>query len=221
MLLSDLLSLFIALAYVAIVVAIAETLRRTFNFPVDFTRKFVHVGVGMSAFAVTLIFRTWYIAIIGPLAFILVNYFSYRYQIFRGIETGQGSQLGTIYFPLAFSMLIPLLWSQPALLAASLMPMTWGDSFAAILGARFGSHPFTILNQRRSIEGSLTMFVFSFVATFAALTIFAAPFERSMLLAFPTAVIATIVEALSPWGLDNLTVPIASAIVLVPLSGLK
>lgn len=220
MLPSDLLSLFIAFSYVAIVIAIAETLRRAFNFPVDFTRKFVHVGIGMSAFAVTIIFRAWYIALIGPLVFILMNYLSYRYQIFRGIETGHWGQLGTIYFPLSFAILIPLLWSQPSLLAASLMPMTWGDSFAAILGGRFGSHKFAIFNHTRSVEGSLAMFVVSFVAIFAALTIFAFPFRWCLILALPTAVVATIAEMFSPWGIDNLAVPLASAFVLVMLSSI-
>ncbi len=243
MLPSDLLSLLIAFAYVAIVIAIAEILRRVFDLPVEFTRKFVHVGVGMSALAVTTLFRAWYIAIIGPLVFILLNYLSYRYQIFRGIERGQVAnhraagtrtdlkpttpvmigegQLGTLYFPLAFTILIPLLWSQPAFLAASLMPLTWGDSFAAILGIRFGAHRFTIFDQTSSVEGSLAMFVFSFVATFAALIVFGMAAELSLGLALGTSIVATIVEAFSPWGLDNLTVPIASAIVLVALSGLK
>jgi dolichol kinase len=37
-------------------------------------------------------------------------------------------------------------------------------------------------------------------------------------LALAVALVATVVEALSPWGIDNLTVPLASALVLVVLS---
>ncbi len=212
---SDPLALAIAFVDVAVVLAVGEGLRRGLNLSVEFSRKFVHIAVGMIAFPLVWLFHAWYWAIIPPLVFIVVNYISYRRQIFMGMETGEENQLGTVYFPISFSILIALLWSAPALLVASLMPMTWGDAFAAILGRRFGAHPFTVFGQTRSLEGSLVMFVFSLVATFGALVVFAQPVAVSLLLAFAVALIAAVVESISPFGLDNLTVPLVSALVLV------
>ncbi len=220
-LLSDLLSLLIAFLYVSALIAIAEVLHHVWRVPVDITRKIVHVGVGMAAIALTIVFRDWYIAIIGPLAFILVNYVSYRVNLFRGIETGEQGQIGTVYFPLSFVILTPLLWSQPALLAASMMPLTWGDAAAAILGKRFGAHKFTVFSQSSSVEGALAMFVCSLLGTFFSLLLFGQTMFPSFALAVVTAFIATLVEALSPRGIDNLTVPIASAVLLVALSAFK
>ncbi len=220
MLPSDLLSLLVAFAYIIVLIAIAEILRRVFHVPVDITRKVVHVGVGMVAIALTIVFREWYIAIIGPLVFIIINYLSYRTGLFRGIETGEKEQLGTIYFPLAFVILTPPLWSQPAILAAAMMPLTWGDAAAAILGKRFGVHKFTLFNQTSSIEGSLAMFVFGFLGTYFALLLFGQSTGTSFLLSLVTAFAATIAEALSPKGIDNLTVPLMSAVVLVGLTSL-
>jgi phytol kinase len=219
MTLSDPLALVIAFLYVSIILALGEGLRRGLHLSVEFTRKFVHVGVGMIAFVIAALFQSWQFAIIPPLAFVVVNSISYRRQIFSGMETGEKGQLGTIYFPISFAILIPLLWSQPALLVASLMPMTWGDAFAAIVGRRWGVHKFTVLNHTRSVEGSAAMFVFSFAATFLALVAFAQPIAASLALALIVALGATIVEALSPFGIDNLTVPLVSAVVLVALSG--
>ncbi len=212
---SDPLALVLAFGYVSIILGLAEGLRRGLPLSVEFTRKFVHVGVGMIAFALVVFFREWYFAIIPPLIFIGVNYVSYRRQVLSVMETGEKNQLGTVYFPISFCILIPLLWSQPALLVASLMPMTWGDAFAAILGRHFGKHRFVVFGQTRSFEGSLTMFVFSLVATFCALVMFALPVTTSLPLALLTALGATVVEAISPWGIDNLTVPLISALVLV------
>ena len=155
MTISDPLALIIAFLYVSVVLAVSEMLRRGLRLSVDLTRKFVHIAVGMIAFPLVLLFQSWQFAIIPPLVFIVVNYISYRRQIFSGMETGERGQLGTIYFPISFSILIPLLWSQPALLVASLMPMTWGDAFAALIGQRFGTRKFTVLGQTRSIEGTL------------------------------------------------------------------
>ena len=219
MIFSDLVSLTIAFTYVAAIIGIAEILRRGFHLPVEFTRKFVHVGVGMSALVVTIVFRTWYIAVIGPIVFILLNYLSFKYQLFQGIETGLKGQKGTIYFPLAFAILIPLLWSQPEILGVSMMPLTWGDTAAALLGARFGMHKFSFFRQTSSVEGSLAMFLFSLIATCSALFIFGASFGFSMFLATATAFVATLAEMFSPWGIDNLTVPLVSALVLAALNG--
>lgn len=217
---SDPTALVLAFAYVSVILALAEGLRRGLHLSVEFTRKFVHVGVGMIAFALVVFFREWYWAIIPPFVFIAVNYVSYRRQVFAGIETGEQNQLGTVYFPISFCILIPLLWSQPRLLVASLMPLTWGDAFAAILGRRFGTHAFTVFGQTRSFEGTVAMFLFSLVATFFALIVFGQSTGPSLGLAIVTALVATVVEALSPWGIDNLTVPLASAVVLTASTSL-
>jgi phytol kinase len=136
------------------------------------------------------------------------------------METGAKDELGTVYFPISFAILIPLLWSQPALLVVSLMPLTWGDAFAAIIGSRFGRHKFTIFDKTRSIEGSITMFVFSFAASFIALLVFVTPLATALPLALGIALVAALVEAVSPLGIDNLTVPLATAAVLVLLDGI-
>jgi phytol kinase len=214
---SDTLALLIAFLYVSVVLALSEMLRRGLRLSVDLTRKFVHIAVGMIAFPLVLLFQTWQFAIIPPLVFIVVNYLSYRRQIFAGMETGERGQLGTVYFPISFSILIPLLWAQPALLVASLMPMTWGDAFAALIGQRYGKRKFTVLGQTRSIEGTLVMFAFSLPAVFLTLVFFAQPMATSFVVALVVALIASIVEALSPFGIDNLTVPLSSAAVLVAL----
>ncbi len=215
---SDPIALVLAFVYVAVILALGEGLRRTFKLSVEFTRKFVHVGVGMIAFVLVAVFKEWQWAIIPPLVFILLNYISYRRQLFTAMETGEKGQLGTVYFPISFSILIPLLWSQPVLLVASLMPMTWGDAFAAILGKLYGKHTFTVFGQTRSMEGTLVMFAFSFVAVFATLLFFAQPLDTSLILAFVVALVAALVEAVSPLGIDNLTVPLTSAVVLVVLN---
>lgn len=119
---SDPIALVIAFVYVSVILALGEGLRRGLLLSVDLTRKFVHIGVGMVAFLLVAFFKSWQFAIIPPLVFIVVNYVSYHRQIFAGMETGEKSELGTVYFPISFAVLIPPLWSQPALLVASLMP---------------------------------------------------------------------------------------------------
>lgn len=212
---SDWLALIISYVYVFAVIGVGEGLRKWRGYSTEFTRKLIHISVGLWAFGTVLLFQHWYFAIIPPLSFVLFNYISYRGEIFKSVETGEKGNLGTVYFPISFAIIICLLWERPNLLVASLMPMTWGDALAAVLGRRYGQRKYSVLGSTRSMEGSLAMFLFSWLSTFLALLLLPPlGWQTSLLYALAVAVFATLVEALSPWHIDNLTVPLLSAALL-------
>jgi phytol kinase len=199
-------------------IGIAEGLRKWRGYSVEFTRKFIHIAVGMWAFGTVLLFERRAFAIIPPLAFVAINALSYWRGTFKAMETGEKGQLGTVYFPLAFAALIWLLWGRPHLVVASLMPMTWGDALAAVLGRRIGQHRYTVARSTRSLEGSVVMFLASWAATLVALVLLVPePLGPAAAVgaAAATALGAAAIEAVSPWGIDNLTVPAMSALVLM------
>jgi len=216
---SDWLALVLSFVYVFVAIGIAEAMRRWRGYSTDFTRKFIHLTVGMWSVGTVLLFERWYMAIIPPVSFILLNYFSYRQETFKAMETGEKGNLGTVYFPLSFSLVIVLFWGSPHLLVASLMPMTWGDAMAAVLGRRYGQFRYTLWGSTRSLEGSVSMFLFAFMATFLVLWLFPPlSLGLSLLYALVVALLATLVEAVTPWHLDNLTVPLVSVLVLYLLA---
>ena len=212
---SDWLALIISYVYVFAMIGIGEGLRKWRGYSTEFTRKLIHISVGLWAFGTVLLFEHWYFAIIPPLSFVILNYISYRRDIFKSVETGEKGNLGTVYFPISFVIIICLFWESPHLLVASLMPMTWGDALAAILGRRYGQRKYSVLGSTRSVEGSLAMFLFSWLATFLALLLLPPlGWQVSVLYSLALAAFATLVEALSPWHIDNLTVPLLSAALL-------
>ena len=211
-------ALLVSFIYVFAAIGVAEGLRRWRGYSVEFTRKFIHVAVGMWAYGTVLLFENRAFAIIPPLAFVAINAFSYWQGTFKAMETGEKGQLGAIYFPISFAALLWLLWGRPHLLAASLMPMTWGDALAAVIGRRIGRRRYTIAGSTRSLEGSLVMFLAGWAATFAPLMLLAPePLAPTVALGIAaiTALGATVIEAVSPWGIDNLTVPSISALILL------
>jgi len=214
----DVIALIASFVYVFAMIGIAEGLRKWRGYSVDFTRKFIHIAVGMWAYGTVLLFERRVFAIIPPLSFVAINAFSYWQGTFKAMETGEKGQLGTIYFPISFSALIWLLWGHPHLMVASLMPMTWGDALAAVLGQRFGRRSYTVVGSTRSIEGSAVMFFVGWVATLIPLLLLAPTplgLPAALVAAAVTALGAALIEALSPWGIDNLTVPAVSALILV------
>jgi len=216
----DIIALIASFVYVFAMIGSAEALRSWRKYSVEFTRKFIHIAVGMWAFGTVLLFERRTFAIIPPLAFVAINALSYWRGTFKAMETGEKGQLGTIYFPISFAVLLWLLWGRPHLLVASLMPMTWGDALAAIVGRRIGQRRYTIAGSTRSLEGSAVMFLAGWIAMLVPLLLLApAPLApaTAMGIATTTALGATVIEAISPWGIDNLTVPAISALLLVLL----
>ena len=220
----DYTALLLSYAYVFAIIALGELLRRVGNRHIGFTRKFIHIGVGMWVLGTVLLFDTWQLALIPPATFVLINAFSYWRGTFKAMEAEEPGNLGTIYFPISFGALVYFLWDQPTLLVASMMPLTWGDALAAIMGQRYGHYHWTIGGRTRSVEGSVAMLLWSWIPTFLAL--FLMPYvvgetPVNWLMAFiysgAVSVVCTLVEALSPWGIDNLTVPAAAAFLLLAL----
>ncbi|MBN1139185.1 MAG: phosphatidate cytidylyltransferase [Anaerolineae bacterium] len=217
-------ALIVSFAYVFGVIAVAELLRRVGGRSLDFTRKFIHVGVGMWIVGTVFLFENCYLALVPPLAFTIINAVSYWRGTIKSMEARERGNLGTIYFPISFAVIIYCFWGMPVPMVASLMPMTWGDAQAALVGQRYGFNRYTVFGQTRSVEGSLAMLLWSWIPTSLALCILPLVLGTpsiSPLLALiyggATALVCTLVEALSPLGIDNLTVPLVAMLVLYVL----
>ncbi|MEM7028021.1 MAG: phosphatidate cytidylyltransferase [Chloroflexota bacterium] len=213
---SDWLAVLISFLYVFAAIGMAELLRHVRHAGPDFTRKFVHIAVGMWALGTVFLFENRWFAIIPPATFIVLNYISYRQNIFKAMEDADKTNLGTVYFPFAFCIVILTLWDHPQLVVAVLMPLTWGDAMAAVFGKMYRQIPYAVFGQSRTVAGSISMFVFSGLSVYLTLLLISPAVDslRGLGIAAITALGATITEALSPWGIDNLTIPLVSGVVL-------
>lgn len=204
------------------VIGVAEALRKLFKLPSSFTRKVVHIGVGNWIFIWPLTFANWYAILIPPLVLVARNYVSYRRQVFKAMERkGETGGLGTVYYAISNAILAPTFQflRAPWVAATGVMLMAWADGFADIVGRRYGSHKYSLMGSTKSVEGSLGFFIIGIVASVLTLFFFspyggpsaAAVVAMSSLVACAT---ATVVEALSPQGTDNITVPVLASLVL-------
>lgn len=222
----DILGLGISYLYATTLLAIAELLRRFLHVPATITRKIIHVSAGMWVFGILVLFNTWQIGVIPFASFIGINYLLYRYRIIQAMDSSDSSP-GTVYFAISITLLFILFWrpqtpeDQVVMAIAGTMAMTWGDASAALIGQNFGKHQYQFGSSIRSWEGSLTMFLVSAIAIFLVLiwlpgSFFSPltqplPLIKSFIIAVVAAVVATLVEAVSPHGTDNLSVPLTTA----------
>jgi phytol kinase len=215
---NDWLGLLISLLYIFSLFGLAEALRRWRRYSSNFTRKVIHIGVGMLSWGLHYLFEAPGFFIAACIAFMVLNLLDWRYGFFTFMASGDRSNLGTVYFPLMAGVAALLFWDRPPLLVAALMPLTWGDGLASVIGRRYGRHPYRVRTGTRTIEGSAGFFAACYVFTWLALWLpnglpSITP-VGALLPALIVAVLTTLVEAVSIWGLDNITITAASILVL-------
>ena len=224
MIFSDILALIIVYVYVAVIFVVAELVLKTRP---EVSRKFLHIMVGNMIFAMPFFSDPWVMVWFLTLPITIVLFFLTEYSPIK-IEnsvTESGHALGLFFYAgiwtiliAVYSMLSPandpkfFIW----IVALAIVPMVYGDGFAALIGQKFGKVKYTVFGGTKSLEGSLTMFVVTTVMSVFVWMVFTTigyPMPNFNLLAIlGISAVATVCEALSYGGIDNLTVPALTAI---------
>lgn len=200
-------------AWVGFVLLLAWVVSRTVSQDTEILRKIVHIGTG------NVILLAWWLdipAILGITASILagaITLLSYRFPILPGINSVGRKSLGTFFYAVSIGILVAWFWyvNQPCYAALGILIMAWGDGFAALIGKRFGKHKYIVLGGQKSWEGSLSMTILSFVISSLILYSVQGNIWQTWVVSLIVAVVATVLEAFSFLGIDNLTVPLGSA----------
>lgn len=208
----------LCLAYILTIIGVAELLRRRRGYDSGFTRKVIHIGVGMMIWLVPFLFTTPWPFVVACVMFMIINLIDWRYGLIGSMQSRHRSNLGTVYFPLAAAVVALIFWDTPPLMVAALMPLTWGDGIAPVIGAAYGRRVYRVHTSTRTVEGSAGFFVAGFIFTWLALWVMPGTPEISpveaILPALVIMAVTTVIEAFSIWGLDNLTVTAAAIIIL-------
>jgi phytol kinase len=180
----------------------------------ELVRKVVHIGTG------NVILLAWWLQIpawvgIGAsILFGVITLLSYRFPILPGINSVGRKSLGTFFYAVSIGVLIAWFWeTQPYCAVIGILVMTWGDGLAALIGQRWGRHLYKLWGMQKSWEGSLTMLTVSFIVSSLILLEVQGAGWQTWLVSLGVALVATGLEAFSKLGIDNLTVPLGSALI--------
>lgn len=212
---------------VVILFCVAELTRRRFYLSSEFTRKFIHLAVGVFIFFAPQIFERKTPILVLSALFIIVDMLAYRRRWIAAVHGTARNSFGTVFYPLSLFLLTFLLWDRsPVFVVASMMPMVFGDAIAGITGELLPKpHTYRLTSDTKSIEGSVAMFVGSVLAlsgtafyyhqTKLDQIIFSSEPLWLLLVVFASiSLFATCWEAISSRGLDNVTIPLATAFAL-------
>ena len=176
----------------------------------ELKRKVIHIGIGplipiaqfLKIDQSSALFFTGIISLL-----VLINY---TYKVFPTIEDIERKSYGTLFYCLSLFILIFLFWDKdPYSLITGFFIMTFGDGLAGLIGKTFSSWSWNFFKQKKSLIGTLTMLLTSFIVVLSLGYVQQNNFNFNFV---TVAFIATILEQFSVLGIDNLIVPISSAL---------
>jgi phytol kinase len=177
----------------------------------EFSRKFIHIFVGSFA-AFWPFYLTWGWIVALSASFVVVVTLSKYLGVFKSIHAVERPTWGEVYFALAVGALA-FVTHDPWIYAVALLHMSLADGLAAVTGVTWGKGTFyKIFGHRKSFVGSLTFFVISvgLLASYSAMP--GHSVQPSLI--FGLAGLATVIENISGYGLDNLLIPLLIGVVL-------
>lgn len=220
----------ILLGYFAVCATGALVLRRLVAVPTEVFRKTLHIILLGSIFVLVYAFKTWWISAVSTIVFAAMVYpvlmFAERIPGYSKLLTERKSgeiKKSLIVVFTMFFVLICVCWGwleQKYFIVASVLAWGLGDAAAALVGKRFGQHYLEgkLIEGRKSLEGTVSMFAVSFVSVLIVLLISSTLDWRSSIpIAAVTAAVCSVVELYTKGGMDTITCPFAAAAIMIPL----
>jgi phytol kinase len=214
------LGLTVSFGFIGTIVGVGFLMARDKRIKPEFIRKFIHIGVANWWFLLLWGFDSLAYALVGPVFFILAN----TAAVFTGTADVLGIRdrrrnYGLIYYPISlfflvaagFMDLLPM-WAA----GIGVLTMGYADGFAAVAGKRWGHCSVSGTKGAKTVVGSSVMFIITalVVLGFSVGYRFDSLWTLSWWIGLiVVAASATCIEAFTPWGLDNLSVPLGTAII--------
>jgi phytol kinase len=199
--------------YVGAIVVVAEVGHRWRWFSPEQSRKIVHIGTGnIIALAWWLQLPAW-VGITSALMAGAITLLSYWLPILPGVNSVGRKSYGTFFYAVSMGLAIAIFWplGHPEYATLGILVMAWGDGLAAIIGQRWGRHPYQIWGNTKSLEGTATLMVVSYLVTTVVLLIAQGSLPIVWVAGIPVAIAAVILESISQFGIDNITLPLGTA----------
>ncbi len=204
-------SLSLIAGWLALILSLSLLSTKWFPNEKELSRKIVHIGSG------PIVPLAWWLNIESYLAIplsaiitigLLVNY---NLKFVASIEQIERKSFGTIAYGLSITLLFIFFWdTRPDAVTAGVLMMAFGDGLAGLIGRKVKSPHWLFLGQRKSLAGTLTM---AFTGVFILLLINQStgmPLQLVDILKITS--LAVLLEQFSPFGLDNITIPLGVAI---------
>jgi phytol kinase len=209
---NEVMDLIITVVIVAAVLGLSEVWWHRHLRHDEFSRKFVHITVG-SFVAFWPFFLEWREIELLSLAFLIVVGASKYLNVFKAIHSVQRPTYGELFFAIAVGAVAFTTHNKWVYMAA-LLQMSLADGMAAVIGVKYGvSNQYKVIGQVKSIAGTTT-FVFISVLILIVYQHYSLN-HLGPIWIVGLSVLSAGIENIGVSGLDNVLVPLVTALLLV------
>ena len=220
----------ITVLYIAAFVGMMFAARKLIKIPDELFRKILHFILLGAYIPLCFAFEAWWMAAAFSASLIVILFptlaLAGKIPMFSAFvnERKKGEFKSSMVYAvgmMAFSTAVCWgLFGDKYLVLASIYAWGVGDALAALVGKRFGKHKikWKLADGKKSVEGSLAMFVCAFVSVLTVLLVrggIAIP--MCILLAALSALVCTFTELCAKNGLDTILCPVSAMVVIIPM----
>lgn len=219
--------------YFVIAASVMLALRWLIRIPDEIFRKMLHYILLISYIPFAFAFETWWLSVILAVILEILIYpilaWAEHWSMFSSFFNERRGGEFKHSLLLAFTMLAvcnTVCWGllgDKYLGLACMYAWGVGDGLAALVGKRFGKHKikWKLADPQKSVEGSLAMFVSSALAVLLVLVSHGhLDTAAYAVISLAGAASTTVVEMITPDGLDTVTCPAAAMLVMIPFMAL-
>ncbi len=227
---SNLLVMGVCYLYIVFIIILSGVIKRTGLVEPRVSRKFLHAMIGNLPLIMPYFTEAIYPVLVAS-PFIFVTFLATPYSPFPDLLdrlgslaelTEEGHSTGLVMYALSYTLLAYLFGTRPYIVAAGIFPMAYGDSLAALIGYKYGTTKFRVFEEK-SVQGSLGMFVGSLLSLALGMRYFSVlygfSFMAQLVPILGVSIITTLLEAVSPRGIDNVLVPLIGAYTFIITGG--
>ena len=212
---NNLIGIIISYIFIGIIIIMAKFFERKGK---EVSRKFIHIMLSNWWFIAMWFFDNLIAVSIVPLSFVFINYISYKKNLISAMEREDINKdgLGTVYYALSLFMLSIFTFGiikKPEIGLYATLIMGYGDGLAAVIGKKVNSISYKVGKTYKTLAGSCTMLFITFFII--AIGLYSMQSSLWILKSLLISIIITLLEAISIKGLDNITVPISTCLLLI------
>lgn len=195
----------------------AEILFHVFKVKGEITRKIVHAGTGLITMSFPIFLTKHWSVLILSSAFLILLASSKRLNILNSINDIDRFSLGSELYPIIIyiNFLIYLYFDDVLFFYLPILILAICDPIAALCGKRWPIRPFRVRDTTKTVMGSACFFLSCVILSFSFVVPLRTHWVEIVSVTIFISLMATLSEALSQKGWDNLFIPLVVIVSLL------
>ncbi len=204
-----------------LILASSELIYKWIKISSEYTRKLSHVTASLTSLTFVYAFQSHFFVLGIAIFSFLLFFVGKRKNAFKSIENVSRVTLGTYLLPVGIYLSFAFydFFDNKLLFILPVLILAISDTSAGFIGIRYRAKTSCIsimgITLDKTFAGSFTFLFSSLIISFITLIVFGYDYPQIIFLTIIISFFTTLTELISPYGSDNLTIPVVTCLILI------